>query len=307
MACADTAVDNEVGNAAMRPQALRNRQSQLLEVLISSYFHRFSRMEVSHRHLIAVLLLCSFATGCGLNSSILQKGGNGRKGVLLNYSCGAHPCDAIDPSKPTIVITHGWNPLPNKIHTTFGSSGARAIQRRCGDRYNLLSWDWNAVRVSPFKHAPITIGRSQGRMLATALRARGVSPQNTHMIAHSMGTIAIAQAAVCMSDLGAMAQLTLLDPPTKFHEEIFCKLGATRHALVVENYWAPGISGLGRHVNYRGVHNYRVQGKHPVRGCVDLSLSNHVNTMLWYYGTMKCSSIPNGFQNSVLLGHCEQY
>jgi len=258
-------------------------------------------MGVSSRNLIGLMLLCSMAVGCGLNSAVLQKGGNGRKGMLLNYSYGAHPCDAIDPSKPTIVITHGWNPLPKKIHTTFGCSGANAIKRRCGDSYNLLSWDWNAVKVSPFNDEPVRIGKCQGRMLAAALRARGVNPNNTHMIAHSLGTLAITQTAVCLSDLGPMAQLTLLDPPTSMHEEIFCKLGATRHACVVENYWAPGISGYGEHVETLGVRNYRVKGVNPIRGCVDISISNHVNVMLWYYKTMQCSSMQCGFQNSVLL------
>jgi len=263
-------------------------------------------MGVSPRNLIVLFLLSSIATGCGLNTAVLQKGGNGRKGVLLNYSCGAHPCDAIDPSKPTIVITHGWNPLPKKIHTTFACSGANAIKCRCGDSYNLLSWDWNAVKVSPFHNEPVKIGKCQGRMLAAALRARAVNPGNTQLIAHSLGTIAVSQAAVCLSDLGPMAQLTLIDPPANMHEEIFCKLAATRHACVVENYWAPGISGYGKHSDYCGVQNYRVKGVHPIRGCVDLSVSNHVNVMLWYYKTMRCPSIPCGFQNSVLLSHCGQ-
>ncbi|MCA9230661.1 MAG: hypothetical protein KDA57_08415 [Planctomycetales bacterium] len=261
-------------------------------------------MDISRRRLISLLLLCSIATGCGLNTAILQKGGNGRKGVLLNYSCGAHPCDPIDPSKPTIVITHGWNPLPNRIHTSFACSSAQAIKCRCGDSYNLLSWDWNAVKVTPFKGEPERIGKCQGRMLAAALRSRGVDPARTQLIAHSLGTLAVAQAAVCLSDLGPMAQLTLLDPPKQLHDEIFCKLGATHHACVVENYWSPGLSGYGAQVDCRGVCNYTVQGPTPIRGIVDLSVSNHVQVMQWYYETICCPSNPCGFQKSVLLCHC---
>jgi len=129
-------------------------------------------MELRHYQRLLLLILVVLSSGCGLNSAILQKGGNGRKGVLLNYSCGAHLCDPIDPSKPTIVITHGWNPLPKRIHTTFACSGAKALKCRCGDSYNLLSWDWNAVKVSPFNDEPFRIGRCQGKMLASALRAR---------------------------------------------------------------------------------------------------------------------------------------
>jgi pimeloyl-ACP methyl ester carboxylesterase len=246
-------------------------------------------------------MLASMAIGCGLNTAVLQPGGNGRKGVLLNYSCGAHPCDPIDRTKPTIVITHGWNPLPERIHTTFGCAGANAIKCRCGDSFNILSWDWNAVKVSPFNDEPLRVGMCQGRMLAAALRCRGVEPCRTQIIAHSLGTIAAAQAALCLSDRGPMRQLTLLDPPEQYHEEIFCCLGATRHACVVENYWSPGISGYGAHVDCRGVRNYVVKGTTPIRGIVDLSISNHVYVMRWYYKTMRCPSMRRGFQNSCLL------
>ena len=261
-------------------------------------------MEASRRKLILALLVCSLASGCGLNTAVIQKGGNGRKGVLLNYSCGARPCDPIDPCKPTIVITHGWNPLPKRIRTTFGLAGANALKCRCGDSYNILSWDWNAVKVSPFNDEPVKIGKCQGRMLAAALRRRGVHPCRTQIIAHSLGTLAAAQTAVCLSDLGPMRQLTLLDPPEGMHEEIFCCLQPTRHACVVENYWAPGISGYGSEVNCRGVRNYKVKGTAPIRGIVDLSVSNHVHVMRWYYETMRCPSIPSGFQNSCFRRCC---
>lgn len=261
-------------------------------------------METATRKIIILIAFVSLMTGCSLNTAILQKGGNGRKGVLLNYSCGAHPCDRIDPCKPTIVITHGWNPLPERIRTTFACSGARALKCNCGDSYNILSWDWNAVKVSPFNDDPIKKGKCQGRMLAAALRARGVNPCRTQIIAHSLGTLAAAQAACCLRDRGRMAQLTLLDPPTSLHEEIFCKLSATQNACVVENYWAPGISGYGSEVCRRGVRNYEIKGPHPVRGIVDLSVSNHVHVMQWYYDTMRCPQKPCGFQNSVFRCLC---
>lgn len=267
---------------------------------------KLSGMDKACRQLVFALFVLTSTVGCGLNTAVLQKGGNNRHGVLLNYSCGAQPCDPIDPTKPTIVITHGWNPLPNKIRTTFGLAGANALKCRCGDSYNILSWDWNAVRISPFNDEPIRIGRCQGRMMAAALRARGVNPRCTQIIAHSLGTLAAAQAAVCMSDQGPFAQLTFLDPPSSMHEEIFCNLAATRHACVVENYWSPGISGYGDHADYRGVQNYTVEGENPIRGIIDLSVSNHVYVMRWYHDTMRCPSMPCGFQNSAFVDCCGQ-
>jgi hypothetical protein len=252
----------------------------------------------------ALLLAAVLASGCGLNTAVLQKGAVQRYGVLLNYSCGAHPCDAIDPSKPTIVITHGWNPLPKRIRCTFGPAAAAAIKCRCGDSYNILSWDWNGVRVPMFNDGPARIGKEQGRMMAAALRCRGIDPSRTQIIGHSLGTLVAAQAAVCLSDLGPFAQLTLLDPPENLHDEIFYRMCPNQHACQVENYWSPGISGYGAHVDMPGVRNYIVHGTTPVRGIVDLSLSNHVYVMRWYYDTIRCPSVRGGFQYSALLCYC---
>jgi pimeloyl-ACP methyl ester carboxylesterase len=261
-------------------------------------------MRPRRHHLALLLAVCACATGCGLNTAVLQRGGVDRFGVLLNYSCGASMCDPIDPGKPTIVITHGWNPLPNQIRTTFGSSSAGAIKCRCGDSYNLLSWDWNGVRISPFNDEPLRVGKQQGRMLASALRARGVEPSRTQIIGHSLGTIVATQAAACLQDLGPMAQLTLLDAPETYHQTIFYDLAPTCHAEVVENYWSPGISGYGAHVQLAGIQNFKVRGDKPIVGTVDLSQSNHVYVMRWYYETIRCPSMRCGFQNSVLLPYC---
>ncbi len=261
-------------------------------------------MDLVRRNLVLCLLVGCMSSGCGLNTAVLKTGGTGLHGTLLNYSCGARPCDPIDPAKPTIVITHGMNPLPKLIHTSLGRAGAKAIKCRCGDTYNILSWDWNAVRVSPFPRSAERIGKEQGRMMAAALQRRGVDPMRTQIIAHSLGTLVAAQATVCLSNQGPLAQVTLLDAPKLLHRQIFEELAITRHAYSVENYWAPGISGFGASVQCRGVQNYKVEGTRPVRGIFDLSVSNHVNVMRWYHQSMVDASIPCGFQRSVLLGYC---
>jgi hypothetical protein len=250
-----------------------------------------------------VLVACLLSSGCAFNTPVLQRGANERMGVLLNCSCGAHVCDPIDPGKPTIVLTHGWNPLPNRIRCTFGPSSAAALKCRCGDSYNILSWDWNAVRVPALGEGPIPTGKQQGRLMAAALRNRGIDPARTQIISHSLGNVAAAQAAACLSDLGCFAQITLLDPPESMHETIFDELCLTAHAHCVENYWAPGVAGYGAHVSGRGVHNYIVRGPHPVIGIVDLSRSSHVHVMEWYYWTIRCPQMHCGFQNSV-FAHC---
>jgi pimeloyl-ACP methyl ester carboxylesterase len=219
----------------------------------------------------------------------------------LNLSAGAHACDPIAASKPTVVVTHGWNPLPKLIHTNFGESAAHSIRCRFGDQVNVLSWDWNGVRISALCDDPFEVASEQGRRLAAALRCRGVDPSQTHLIGHSLGSIVVTQAAYCLGDLGRTRQLTLLDPPTSFHGKIFGDLGATRHACEVENYWAPGISGYGKPVNKPGVCNYQVDGEHPCLGVVDLSVSNHVNVMVWYDQSMRCPQMGDGFQRSFVV------
>jgi pimeloyl-ACP methyl ester carboxylesterase len=243
------------------------------------------------------------AAGCGLNTAVLQTGGNGRQGVLLNYSCGAEPDDPIDPRKPTVVFTHGWNPLPEKIRTTFGPASAAALRQRCGDRFNLLSWDWNGVRIAtPLRNEPYRVGCAQGRRMAAALRERGVAPGRTHIVAHSLGSVVAAEATrILAEEQGPVRQLTLLDPPTVLHDEIFGELAPQRHALEVENYWSPGASGFGAEVDCPGVANYCVRGGTPWRGAVDLSLSNHVHVMRWYYDTIRCPRLRGGFQRSAVL------
>ncbi|MAT72564.1 MAG: hypothetical protein CMJ58_23955 [Planctomycetaceae bacterium] len=254
---------------------------------------------------ILLAIAACAATGCALDTPVVQRGASQRTGVLLNYSRGADPCDAIDPAKPTIVITHGWNPLPKQIRCTLGPSGAAALRRRCGDRYNLLSWDWNAVPVSPFFNEPVRIGREQGRMLAAALCRRGVVPGRTQIIAHSLGNLAAAQAAQCLAhSRGRVLQLTLLDPPTQLNEEIFDKLCPTRHACIVENYYNDTPGGFGERVDRPGVRNYFVAGVYPVLGAIDLSRSDHVHVMRWYYETMRCPQMKYGFQTSALLCEC---
>ena len=139
--------------------------------------------------------------------------------------------------------------------------------------------------------------------MAAALRCRGVDPCRTQIIAHSLGTIAAAQAAVCLSDLGPFAQLTLLDPPESMHEEIFDELCITAPRPLRGKLLGAGHGGYGAHVSRPGVQNYIVRGPHPVIGIVDLSRSNHV---LRHAVVLRDDPLPEmhcGFQNSVFV-HC---
>ncbi len=265
--------------------------------------HAQSRLRPSRPESLFVLsFIFLLLPGCGLGSPVLRSGGSPYQGRLLNLSCGARAWDPADPGKPTVVLTHGWNPLPKLIRTTLGEAGAGSIHRRFGDDVNVFSWDWNAVRISALKDDPAEISKLQGIQLARALHLRGVSADQTHMIGHSLGAIVVSRASrtLCHLQGKRTRQVTLLDPPSMFHELIFDELCPTKHAERVENYWAPGVSGYGAAVARAGVCNYSVRGDHPIIGIVDLSVSNHVETMAWYAETMNSPQMNCGFQRSFI-------
>ena len=104
-----------------------------------------------------------------------------------------------------------------------------------------------------------------------------MNPRCTQIIAHSLGTVAAAQAAACLSDMGPFAQLTLLDPPSSMHEEIFCEaLPPPGTPASSRTTGRRASAATATTPTYRGVRNYTVEGENPIIGIVDLSLSNHV-------------------------------
>ncbi len=79
-----------------------------------------------------------------IDPDLLARGGSEARGCLINLSCGARPCDRIEPGTPTVVITHGFNPCPKLLRYTFPESYAGEVRRQCGASVNVIVWDWNA-------------------------------------------------------------------------------------------------------------------------------------------------------------------
>ncbi len=109
-------------------------------------------------------------------------------GTFENY----HP---LDPTKMTVVLTHGWNSTPAEWPTSMAAAIHSNADRQ---PVNLVAWDWaNAARsdCSPNKIARRTPG--QGFALGHALLAKLGSnySQPIHFIGHSMGTMVNAAAA----------------------------------------------------------------------------------------------------------------
>lgn len=228
-------------------------------------------------------------------------GGDPGPGILVNLSA-ARPFDSPDPARPTVVFVHGFNPTPRAVHFTMGERLAESFARRGGPQPNVLAWNWNAatfVGLSLRENIESNVG--QGRRLASAIRAHGLSPSRTHLIGHSSGSIVVASAARALrTDLGQpVAQLTFLDPAFHYHEVVFGRLAAGTASPRVENYWAPGPGAFGREVLFAGVRNYRVDAAASHLGAVYFPRSAHWNVVRWYLATVEDRACPSGYNAGV--------
>jgi pimeloyl-ACP methyl ester carboxylesterase len=254
-----------------------------------------------------VALLAAVATlgGNGNSAPLLRMGSDLSRGVLVNHSFGSRPSDPPDASRPTVVFIHGFNPMPRTVHFTMAERFAEALARRGGPTFNMLGWQWNGASFDSLnQRANSKNAIEQGRLLADALLRAGVTPSRTHAIGHSSGCIVAASAARTLAvERGQpLAQLTLLDPATLYHDVVFERLAAGSAAPIVENYWASGPSGYGKHVPYAGVRNLRVAGPTPYLGVIAPLRSDHLHIVRWYLATIEDRSYPAGFNTSPLLG-----
>ena len=154
---------------------------------------------------VAVLLCSIYAN---IHPAVAVPGASCHRGCLIPYN-------GFDPARPTIVITHGFNPLVGKIRLNQDASFSSAIRQRCGDRFNLMGWDWNRAAFDYLNGRRNTnMAIRQGQMLACRLRAMGIRPDSTWLIGHSLGAVVVATAASELAEGSScrVAQVTLLDP-----------------------------------------------------------------------------------------------
>jgi alpha-tubulin suppressor-like RCC1 family protein/pimeloyl-ACP methyl ester carboxylesterase len=126
---------------------------------------------------------------------------------------------ALDPSKMTVVLTHGWN----SDSSEWGLGMAQLVRDNIAARANIVAWDWSCA-AKAFVCNPLSGGLAavagqsgpQGRGLAEALRMKlgpGYS-QPLHFIGHSLGTLVNARAADALHAQGfawIRTHMTLLD------------------------------------------------------------------------------------------------
>jgi pimeloyl-ACP methyl ester carboxylesterase len=253
---------------------------------------------------VVVLAIATSVVGEDLRRPFVAFGGDASRGVLVNLSPGCQPGAPAVAGRPTVVFIHGFNPLPRTVHFTMFEQVAGAIARRGGPALNVFGWDWNAATfVSLVPRANGDAAVAQGRALAVALLRAGALPARTHLIGHSSGTIVAASAARTLAfEYGQpVAQLTLLEPATSYHDVVFERLAAGTTARRVENYWSPDRGALGRAAPYPGVENIRVDRQPRSPAPILARLSSHLYVAEWYITTIEDPRYPAGFNRSLIL------
>jgi pimeloyl-ACP methyl ester carboxylesterase len=253
----------------------------------------------------AALVAAAVATtGLGDHQPLLQLGADPAPGLLSNRTIGRRPMDPPDPARPTLVFVHGFNPTPHLVHFTMAQRFGEAAGRRFGGGLNVLAWEWNGatlVSLRPETNRENTI--HQGHMLAAALMGAGLDPARIQIIGHSSGTIVATAAAreLMARCRRPLAQLTLLETATSYHSTVFERLAAGSSATVVENYWIPSPSALGKAVGYAGVRNWMLPSQSPFFGVICPLHSDHLYAVRWYLATVANPHVAAGFNHSVIL------
>ncbi len=248
---------------------------------------------------VALLALCATVGG-----ELMAPGGDSARGILVNLTAGTVPGQLPHPARPTFVFIHGFNPIPHALHFTMGERLSEAVARRSGAAFNVMAWNWNAATMVGLRGSRNDANAiEQGRALAAALRSVGLAPSQVHLIGHSSGCIVAASASQSLAATTGqrVAQLTLLEPASMYHDSVFDRLAPWASAHVVENYWAEGPSGFGRHAPYPGVRNWQVPTPHPYLGVVSPQHSSHLGVLRWYFLTVEDPNCPAGFNASIFL------
>jgi len=206
---------------------------------------------------------------------------------LTNLSVGAAPGSPIDPSLPTCVITHGYNPLPGIVRLTTPDAYAMKIRQRFGNQVNVLAWHWDS-RGQGSPEANNQNALQSGQHLAIALLQQGIVPEQTMLIGHSMGAVVVSTTANRLLHQTARRtdRVILIDAPMRRLGLICNELGVAECATSVTNVWAGGLSGLGAPVGDPRITNIAAPDRKRPVGCTgDLcpANNNHLDVVIWYY------------------------
>ena len=212
----------------------------------------------------------------------------------------------FDPTKDTIVITHGFN---SDIDSWIADM-AGEFETRLGD-VNILAWDWRTAAKYTFAGdicVPDSKVTSESIALSYTLKdvlkdANGNPYEgNIQLLGHSLGSGIVAQTAVNLQHEFSIDRLTLFDGPTNepigdVHLEKY--LGKIDENVFIENI----ASGFG--VAYNGLDNIKNYAlfKEAYQKYVTSSLSiegrwvGHPYSYDWYISSINDSSSQFGYNS----------
>jgi hypothetical protein len=241
-------------------------------------------------------------------------------GALISYQG-----RAIDPSLPTVVITHGWQFVlnyetdPNKPLDAWVNTMQGAISLRLGTQRpaNILAFVWRKAFTLDYGIAESNTPEA-GKALAVLLKnALGVNyAKDLQFIGHSLGNIVNAEAVSQLKAIGSgidVEQFTILDAPMKMRSIIPQSFPGQnyligRTILYGADFFDEKLPGSGQPYSVDWVDNYFglagwgtwIPGAAPIGG-KQLPLT-HDGVHDWYIGTIAEGGAREGFEFSVLLG-----
>ncbi|WP_422924223.1 hypothetical protein [Singulisphaera sp. PoT] len=236
---------------------------------------------------LATLLAASILGQAGpdLSAKIVVKGGDHAPGILVNYTAGARPFDPINPSLPTVAVTHGLNPYHPVLHFAMAERYAESIGRKYGAGVNVVGWDWNAATMPSVRPSVIRQNAiAQGHAFGNALLNAGVDPASVHLVGQSSGCLTIAAAArFLLQHTGRrVGRISVLDPSIAEHPLLFDELDVVSTTNYLEHIWVPGASGFSCQVDRPGVNNLCVPGPRGVRGLFNPLHLDHLYAIGWH-------------------------
>ncbi|HEC15966.1 MAG TPA: DUF3466 family protein [Sedimenticola sp.] len=189
-----------------------------------------------------------------------------------------------DPSKPTVVLTHGWQPGKEYWDAATGQPSAfplqdlnAAINDKLGNGANIYAYQWAEaytetplsalfidLLLDPMKIPPLASAKLGGEFLAALSFVQNAGADlgskltgflgdnyrgDIHLIGHSLGAMVNAEAARILSRNFNIDQLTLLDPPLRvpgIGPSYFYDVLPKGTVEYVDNFYAlPITAGLG--------------------------------------------------------------
>jgi hypothetical protein len=225
----------------------------------------------------------------------------------------------IDPSLPTVVITHGWQPgiayngSPPDWVSQMGLEIFNRFERAKyppkinGQRANIVFFTWpEAYTLFPLPAElayAATHTHHEGLRLASELR-RILGAQysgDIHFIGHSLGTIVNAYAIEDYAQSYAgQTQFTILDAPLKFTP--YTSLFFEEHLSRFDVSWVDNYIGTDHSLPTPGVGDV-IPGAAPDGGLK--KNTDHVGVHDFYLGTITNDSSNLGFYNSLVLDLAE--